>query len=72
MPRYVSEEEDFVVFYWNPGWIGNWYWKTTIENFKKYFKREVVGNVGPHVPKVQYVDIRLGFDHPRVATNKTF
>ena len=72
MPRYVSEEEDFVVFYSNPGWIGNWYWMTSIENFKKHFKREVVGDVGERVTGIKYVDVRLGLDHPRIATNKTW
>ena len=72
MPRYVSETEDFVVFYSNPGWIGNWYWMTTIENFKKYFRTEKVGDVGEHVTGIKYVDVRLGFDHPRIATNKTW
>ena len=72
MPRYISEEEDFVVFYSNPGWIGNWYWMTSIENFKKYFRREPVGDVGEHVPNIEYVDVQLGFDHPRVSINKTW
>ena len=72
MPRYVSETENFVVFYSNPGWIGNWYWMTTIENFKEHFSREPVGDVGAHVTGIKYVDVRLGFAHPRVATNKTW
>lgn len=72
MPKYVNEKENYVIFYYNPGWIGNWYWKTPIDNFKKYFKTERVKDGGVHVPNVEYVDVSLGFDNPRIATNKKF
>ena len=71
-PVYVDENNDFVVFYHNPGWIGSWYWMTSISNFKKNF---LEGNPDPKkgtVSNIKYVSITNGFNKPEVSTKKTF
>lgn len=71
-PVYIDELKDFVVFYHNPGWIGSWYWMTSISNFKKNFFE---GNPNPKrglVSDINYVSISNGFDKPVISTKKTF
>lgn len=30
-------KEDYVIFWHNPGTVGNWFWKTSINNFEENF-----------------------------------
>ena len=72
-PVYVNEEKDYVIFYHNPGWIGNWYWMTTINNFKNNFFQEPQEHVDGKVPGIHYVSVARGYDNPEIITGrKTF
>ena len=38
--RLEEVHSNYVIFYWNPGWIGNWFWKVSLTDFEKYFHKE--------------------------------
>ena len=72
-PDYVDEENNYVIFCHNPGWVGNWFWKTSISNFKEQFSLTKPAEMKRGtVAGVSAVQVSLDFKSYMHIRNRTF